>query len=129
MLDALVVFSAMPFLFFVTVGFSPNLIIRNTGDIDKEHFKQFSKLAFFAYCIFPIYAVADSIFKIAWKAPMLWTLDNWFELTLGGFGFFLGLYLQRFANKAYDDAFNEKIQKDYPPKKRIVNRTQNQTKK
>jgi hypothetical protein len=115
-LDTLVIFAAMPFLFLVTTGFAPTIIITRIGD--KEKFSQLSKLAFGAYCLFPAYAIGDFLSKTICQPPITWALNSWFELVLACFSFILGLYLHRFANEAYDDAFKETIKRDFPPRKR-----------
>jgi hypothetical protein len=126
-LDTLIVFAAMPFLFLVAVGFAPTIVIKRIGD--KERFRRLSAIAFAAYCLFPAYAILDLSSKTLWQPPIIWSLVYLFELIIACFSIFLGLYLRQFANQAYNNAFREAIKRDFPPKKRTVTRTQNLPKK
>lgn len=106
MLEALVIFSGFPFLFFATVAISPP----SADNIDfYEKFPLFSRIAFAAYCLLPLYLFFYLIIEVAPHLPNAFTLDNVFKLLLLLASIFLGFTLTQIAEASHKRAVSKAI--------------------
>ena len=112
MLEALVIFSGFPFLFLVSVAISPP----SAEHVDfYDRFSLISRLAFVAYCLLPLYLIASIIIEVAPRSPVMFTLDNVFELLLFFASTFLGWTFLQLAEAARKRAYSQAISRSLGP--------------
>ncbi len=112
MLEVLVIFSGLPFIFLATVAISPP----TAEHIEfYEKFALISWLAFASYCLFPLYLLLNLIVEVAPRSPIMLTLDNVFELLLLLASIFLGWTLKQLAEAARKRAYSQAISRSLGP--------------